>query len=186
MSDKPIPINTSGVPAGFVAPTPQNTPLTTAPIAQGLSKPTVPDIEEDNEGSEGETDDGAAGELTAEELNATMLGMVQGKLAGLIGKSSGYIETLPLPVRKRIEGLKGVHTKYAKLEAEYKREVLDLDRKVRVDSTPQRVAGLMMMPRCDCSTPHSTDLFLTADTLSCLVMLSQQRRRLRLVSKRLR
>ena len=41
------------------APTPQNTPLTHAPIAQGLSRPTVPDITEDNEPDEDEPEAGA-------------------------------------------------------------------------------------------------------------------------------
>ena len=133
--DKPIPISTNT--AGFIAPTPQNTPLTAAPIAQGLSKPTVPDIEEEDDGqshSDADDDDDDAvaglGAMDPAQLQATMMGMVQGKLAGLIGRSSGYVESLPLVVRKRIEGLKGVHGEYSKLEAEYKKEVLELDRKV--------------------------------------------------------
>jgi nucleosome assembly protein 1-like 1 len=98
-----VPIGPSG--AGNVAPTPQNTPLTTAPLAAGLSRPTVPTIgEEKDEGDDngsdandppqtppetGRFDDplklGAAGQ-------AAMLGMVQARLQGLMGRSSGYIE----------------------------------------------------------------------------------------------
>ncbi|KAG8897360.1 hypothetical protein FRB99_008209 [Tulasnella sp. 403] len=128
--DKPIPISTT-TSGAFVAPTPQNTPLVSAPIAGGLSRPTVPDIAEGKESSseeENSVDDDDEAD-PQDKLSAAMLELVQGKLAGLLGKSSGYIETLPVSVRRRIEGLKGVHTGYTKLEAEYKKELLDLDRK---------------------------------------------------------
>lgn len=131
MSDKPIPIAT-GPGVGFIAPTPQNTPLQSAPV-QGLSKPTVPDIaedEEDKEDASDDDDDPAAALAGMTGVQAAMYSMVQNKLEGLVGKSSGYIETLPLPVRKRIEGLKGVHSDFAKIEKEYKREMMELDRKV--------------------------------------------------------
>ncbi|EJF58511.1 nucleosome assembly protein [Dichomitus squalens] len=104
------------------APTPQNTPLQHAPIAQGLSRPTVPDITEDNEGEEEEST-GA--------IQQAMLGLVHGKLSGLVGKSSGYIESLPVEVKKNIEALKGVQVKQVELQNQYKRECLELEKKVR-------------------------------------------------------
>ena len=103
------------------APTPQNTPLTHAPIAQGLSRPTVPDISEDNEPEEEE-----AG------IQHAMQGLVNAKLATLIGKSSGYVESLPENVRKSVEALKGVQVKQVELQNQYKRECLELEKKVRV------------------------------------------------------
>ncbi|KAF6752047.1 nucleosome assembly protein I [Ephemerocybe angulata] len=87
------------------APTPQNTPLNQAPISLGLSRPTVPDIEEDNE------DDG------------------EGKLAGLVGRSSGYIESLPVEVKHNVQGLVGIQTKQNELQNKYKLECLELERK---------------------------------------------------------
>lgn len=63
----------------ITAPTPQNTPLTHAPIAAGLSRLTVPDISEDDEPAEDETDDPA--QITG--VQATMLGLVQRRLADL-------------------------------------------------------------------------------------------------------
>ncbi|TBU52800.1 nucleosome assembly protein [Dichomitus squalens] len=102
------------------APTPQNTPLQHAPIAQGLSRPTVPDITEDNEGEEEEST-GA--------IQQAMLGLVHGKLSGLVGKSSGYIESLPVEVKKNIEALKGVQVKQVELQNQYKRECLELEKK---------------------------------------------------------
>lgn len=111
----------------ITAPTPQNTPLNQAPIAQGLSRPTVPDISEDNEPTE---DDGEGSGLPPA-AQAAMLGLVQGRLADLVGKSSGYIESLPVEVKKSVEGLKGVQVKQTELQNQYKRECLELEKKVR-------------------------------------------------------
>lgn len=41
------------------------------------------------------------------------------------------VEDLPLPVRRRVEGLKGVHVEFTKLEALYRKELYELNRKVR-------------------------------------------------------
>ena len=111
----------------ITAPTPQNTPLNQAPISLGLSRPTVPDISEDNEAGDAEEADqpGLSG------IQEHMLGMVQGKLAGLIGRSSGYIEGLPIDVKLSVEGLKGVQVKHNELQNKYKRECLELEKKVR-------------------------------------------------------
>jgi nucleosome assembly protein 1-like 1 len=100
--------------------------LTQAPIAAGLSRPTVPDISEDNEPAE---DDEDLAEITG--AQAAMLGLVQGRLADLVGKSSGYIESLPVDVKKSVEALKGVQVKQNELQNQYKRECLELEKKVR-------------------------------------------------------
>ena len=113
----PIPINQYDP----TAPTPQNTPLNHAPIAQGLSRPTVPDITEANEDEE-----------AGDEIHQAMLGLVQGRLGELVGRSSGYVESLPTEVKLNIEALKGVHAKQAELQNQYKRECLALEKKVRV------------------------------------------------------
>jgi nucleosome assembly protein 1-like 1 len=111
--------------ANITAPTPQNTPLTHAPIAAGLSRPTVPDITEDNEAVDDEP------EVTAVDaaVHATALEFVQGKLAVLVGKSSGYIEGLPVEVKRSIEALKGLQVKQSELQNQYKRECLELEKK---------------------------------------------------------
>ncbi|KAF5346478.1 hypothetical protein D9756_010045 [Leucocoprinus leucothites] len=111
---------------GITAPTPQNTPLNQAPIAQGLSRPMVPVIAEDDE------QESVNGEDTVPDLSqaqAHLLGMVQGRLAGLIGKSSGYIESLPLPVKLSLEGLKGLQVQQDELQAKLKREITELEKK---------------------------------------------------------
>ena len=122
----------SSLPIGsgnLTAPTPQNTPLQHAPISQGLSRPTVPDISEDKEAEEEEDDDD---EITGAINSEAMLGMVQGRLAQLVGRSSGYIENLPDDVKRSVEGLKGVQIKHNELHNRYKRECLELEKKVHL------------------------------------------------------
>ena len=62
--------------------------------------------------------------------------MIQGKLGSLVGRSSGYIESLPTPVRRRVAGLKGVQKEHAKLEAQFQEEVLELEKKYFAKFTP--------------------------------------------------
>lgn len=65
-----------------------------------------------------------------------LLGMLQGKLGSLVGRSSGYVESLPAPVRRRVAGLKGVQKEHSKLEAEFQEEVLQLEKKYFAKFTP--------------------------------------------------
>lgn len=55
--------------------------------------------------------------------------MIQNKLTGLVGRSSGYLESLPPHVKRRIEGLKGVQVEHAKVEAEFQKEILELEKR---------------------------------------------------------
>ncbi|CAK5274404.1 unnamed protein product [Mycena citricolor] len=114
-----IPINNSSI----TAPTPQNTPLNQAPISQGLSRPTVPDIQEEPETADELTRLGPGG------VQSAMLGLVESRLSTLIGQTSGYVESLPILVRRNVEGLKGVQVRQMELQNEYKRECLELERK---------------------------------------------------------
>lgn len=68
--------------------------------------------------------------------NPKLVSMIQGKLGSLVGRSSGYIESLPAPVRRRVAGLKGVQKQYAKLEDEFQKEVLQLEKKYFAKYTP--------------------------------------------------
>lgn len=61
---------------------------------------------------------------------------MQNKLSGLVGQSSGYVESLPAPVRRRVAGLKGVQKDHAKLEAKFQEEVLELEKKYFAKFTP--------------------------------------------------
>ena len=145
----------SNVPIGgasdFTAPTPQNTPLNQAPINLGLSRPTVPDISEEGEGDL--NDDGPS----MDDLKETMMGMVEGKLATLLGKSSGYIESLPVEVKLNVEALKGLQVKQNELHQKYKLECLELEKKVSFIVSIFRSCCLGMAGRL--SPWHDTHVF---------------------------
>lgn len=154
----------------MTAPTPQNTPLSNAPITrEALSRPTVGTISEDNEdGRECRTGrpsrrkwraalascapvahvahvkksspsaerslstrplSTAAAAVNALKGNPALAGMIQNKLSGLVGRSSGYIESLPPHMKRRVEGLKGIHVDHTKIEAEFQKEILELEKK---------------------------------------------------------
>ncbi len=83
----------------------------------------MPDITEDKEEEDEEDTDGNP-------LHNAMLGMVQGRLADLVGRSSGYIERLPVEVKRSVEALKGVQIKQNELQNKFKRECLELEKKV--------------------------------------------------------
>lgn len=68
--------------------------------------------------------------------NPGLVSMIQGKLGSLVGRSSGYIESLPAPVRRRVAGLKGIQKEHAKLEAQFQEEVLELEKKYFAKFTP--------------------------------------------------
>lgn len=68
--------------------------------------------------------------------NPQLVSMIQGKLGQLIGRSSGYIESLPPVIRRRITGLKGIQKEHSKLEAEFQEEVLQLEKKYFAKFTP--------------------------------------------------
>jgi nucleosome assembly protein 1-like 1 len=68
--------------------------------------------------------------------NPAIVAMMQNKLNSLVGRSSGYIESLPAEVRRRVAGLKGVQKEHSKLEAEFQEEVLELEKKYFKKFTP--------------------------------------------------
>ncbi|MCJ1234492.1 hypothetical protein MMC14_002453 [Varicellaria rhodocarpa] len=110
------------------APTPQNTPANNAPISSHAQQPGIASIKEED------LDRAAAASIFAQ--NPKLVSMIQGKLGTLVGRSSGYIESLPAPVRRRVAGLKGVQKEHAKLEAEFQDEVLQLEKKYFAKYTP--------------------------------------------------
>jgi len=79
-------------------------------------------------------DKAAAAGLLAQ--NPALVAMMQSKLSGLVGRSSGYVESLPAPVRKRVSGLKGIQKQHSELEAEFQKEVLELEKKYFKKFTP--------------------------------------------------
>jgi nucleosome assembly protein 1-like 1 len=61
--------------------------------------------------------------------NPALLSMLQGKLGTLVGRSSGYIESLPPSQKRRLNGLKYLQSKHAELENKFQEEVLALEKK---------------------------------------------------------
>ncbi|KXL50800.1 hypothetical protein M433DRAFT_151082 [Acidomyces richmondensis BFW] len=110
------------------APTPQNTPANQAPISSRAQAPNVPSINEED------LDRAAAASIFAQ--NPKLVSMMQNKLQGLVGRSSGYVESLPAPVRRRVDGLKGIQKEHSKLEAEFQEEVLQLEKRFFAKFTP--------------------------------------------------
>ncbi|CAO0802724.1 unnamed protein product [Mucor circinelloides] len=95
------------------APTPQNTPINTAPINSHFN-PSIPAITEEMETI---TTSGAAAS------NPALMSMLQGKLGNLVG------EPLPAAVQRRINGLKFLQSKHTELEGKFQEEVLALEKK---------------------------------------------------------
>ncbi|KAI0490738.1 NAP-domain-containing protein [Xylaria cf. heliscus] len=110
------------------APTPQNTPASNAPISSHAQQPGVASIKEED------LDRVAAASIFAQ--NPRLVQMIQGRLGSLVGRSSGYIESLPAAVRRRVAGLKGIQKDHSKLEAEFQEEVLQLEKKYFAKFTP--------------------------------------------------
>jgi nucleosome assembly protein 1-like 1 len=81
-----------------------------------------------------EFDRAAAASIFAQ--NPKLVSLIQGKLGSLVGRSSGYVESLPTNVRRRVAGLKGVQKEHSKLEAEFQEEVLELEKKYFAKFTP--------------------------------------------------
>ncbi|KAG0739756.1 hypothetical protein G6F64_011284 [Rhizopus arrhizus] len=116
--------------SNITAPTPQNTPISPAPITSSynLSMNTISeDIETITTAGAADSDStGLAGAFTS---NPALLSMLQGKLGTLVGRSSGYIESLPAPIKRRLNGLKYFQSKHAELEDKFQQEVLSLEKK---------------------------------------------------------
>jgi nucleosome assembly protein 1-like 1 len=111
-----------------VAPTPQNTPANAAPISSHAQQPGVSSILEED------LDRVTAASIFAKDPR--LVSLIQGRLGSLVGKSSGYIESLPTEVKRRVSGLKGIQKDHSKLEAEFQEEVLQLEKKYFAKFTP--------------------------------------------------
>ncbi|KAK9246372.1 hypothetical protein V1506DRAFT_535366 [Lipomyces tetrasporus] len=100
------------------APTPQNTPASNTYIASHATEPRISTIQEEDKAA-------VAGLVN----NPALISMIEGRLGTLVGRSSGYIESLPGPVKDRISGLKGLQKDHAALESEFRKEILELEKK---------------------------------------------------------
>merc|ERR1712045_107950 len=88
------------------------------------------EVENDHEDIDDEEVDGVVGKSTmAAELlkNPAMFAALQGKLNSMVGVNSGYISTLPAPVKRRLKALKKIQLESTKIEAKFYEEVHKLE-----------------------------------------------------------
>ncbi|KAI8144749.1 hypothetical protein BJV82DRAFT_667305 [Fennellomyces sp. T-0311] len=117
----------------LTAPTPQNTPINPAPITANY-RPSVSSISEDAEKGDSTTESSnLTGAFTS---NPALISMLQGKLGNLVGRPSGYVDSLPANVKRRIHGLQYFQSKHAELEGKFQEEVLALEKKYLALYTP--------------------------------------------------
>ncbi|GAA5952962.1 hypothetical protein JCM3765_003019 [Sporobolomyces pararoseus] len=115
-------------PGGQIAPTPQNTPAVNNLTSSLVSRPQIPATlgEEEEPETIGSRD---AQGMAALAGNPAFAQMVQGRLSGLIGRSSGYVESLPTAIQYRLTALKGVQRDHSALEAEFQKDIFELEKK---------------------------------------------------------
>ena len=61
---------------------------------------------------------------------------LQGKLSTMLGTNSGYIQSLPAPVKKRLKALKKIQFESTKIEAQFYEEVHLLECKYHTKFEP--------------------------------------------------
>jgi len=84
----------------------------------------------DAEGDQGDAAPAGDGAITAGLLtNPGILAYMQDKLASMVGTDSGYIQSLPKEVKRRIKALKKLQNEIINIEAEFYKEVNQLELK---------------------------------------------------------
>uniref|UniRef100_H2Z197 Nucleosome assembly protein 1-like 1 n=1 Tax=Ciona savignyi TaxID=51511 RepID=H2Z197_CIOSA len=72
----------------------------------------------------------SASELTSEMMqNPQILAALQQRLESIVGSPSGYIDSLPKVIKRRIHALKNLQVESTKIEAKFYEEVHELERK---------------------------------------------------------
>ncbi|KAJ6651453.1 hypothetical protein lerEdw1_021026 [Lerista edwardsae] len=95
-----------------------------------LDQQDMEDIEEVEEEETGEDANSKARQLTVQMMqNPQILAALQERLDGLVGTPTGYIESLPKVVKRRVNALKNLQVKCAQIEAKFYEEVHELERK---------------------------------------------------------
>ncbi|XP_061269777.1 nucleosome assembly protein 1-like 1 [Bos javanicus] len=91
------------------------------------------DAEEVEEEETGEETKIKAHQLTVQMMqNPQILAALQERLDGLVETPTGYVESLPRVVKRRVNALKNLQVKCAQIEAKFYEEVHDLERKYAV------------------------------------------------------
>ncbi|KAI4579217.1 hypothetical protein MJG53_001087 [Ovis ammon polii x Ovis aries] len=91
------------------------------------------DLDDVEEVETGEETKIKARQLTVQMMqNPQILAALQERLDGLVETPTGYIESLPRVVKRRVNALKNLQVKCAQIEAKFYEEVHDLERKYAV------------------------------------------------------
>jgi len=86
------------------------------------------EVENDHEDLEDEEVDADAKNNVSELLkNPALMEALQGKLNSMVGINSGYIASLPAPVKRRLKALKKIQLESTKIEAKFYEEVHKLE-----------------------------------------------------------
>ncbi|KAJ2078588.1 histone chaperone [Coemansia sp. RSA 988] len=102
------------------APTPQNTPIFTAPIGNAASAAAAAAATAQ---AASETIDVSAVQ------NPALLSMLQGRLGTLVGAPSGYIESLPKATRERVDALRYLQQQHTEINKKLHLEIFELEKK---------------------------------------------------------
>lgn len=95
------------------------------------------DVDDEEEGSAAVAANGDAGQVSAQLLkDPRVMAALQGKLDAMVGGPSGYIETLPAPVKRRLKSLKKLQLEATRIEAQFYEEVHKLECKYHALYTP--------------------------------------------------
>lgn len=86
------------------------------------------EVENDHEDIEDEEVEGEGGTSMSELLkNPALVQALHGKLNSMVGMNSGYIASLPAPVKRRLKALKKIQLESTKIEAKFYEEVHKLE-----------------------------------------------------------
>jgi len=86
------------------------------------------EVENEHEDVEDEEVDGDNAKQVSELLkNPALMEALQGKLGQMVGMNSGYIASLPAPVKRRLKALKKIQLESTKIEAKFYEEVHKLE-----------------------------------------------------------
>jgi len=98
----------------------------------------VEEVEGEEEDEEAAGDTGAESTKIAAQLmkNPQVLAALQEKLGSIVGTPSGYIQSLPKPVKRRIKALKKLQNEVINLEAQFYKEVHVLECKYAAQYAP--------------------------------------------------
>jgi len=96
----------------------------------------VDDEHEDVSSDEEETTDAAKAGAAALLKDPAVLAALQGKLGSIVGQNSGYIQSLPPQVKRRLKSLKKLQLEATKMEAKFYEEVHELECKYQQSYLP--------------------------------------------------